>query len=136
LSEQSDIEIASVEKSVDGETIYLHTNANPPGYRKHGDDHPRSTITFKAAGFNLDTQYGRVRLSKGSNLKDYWSDFLFCEYQTRPDVDLSPVESVQQVRAVWTGDQWEPHGNLDLHSWAFDRFTDLLTYKAEERVSR
>ena len=26
---------------------------------------------------------------------------------------------------------WGKHGNLDLHSWAFDRFTDLLTYKAE-----
>jgi putative transposase len=44
------------------------TRANPPGYRKHGDEHPRSTVTFKAAGFKLDTQYNRVRLSKGSNL--------------------------------------------------------------------
>jgi len=26
---------------------------------------------------------------------------------------------------------WGKHGNLDLHSWAFDRFTGLLTYKAE-----
>lgn len=26
---------------------------------------------------------------------------------------------------------WGTHGNLDLHSWAFDRFTDLLAYKAE-----
>jgi putative transposase len=26
---------------------------------------------------------------------------------------------------------WGKHGNLDLHSWAFDRFTDLLEYKAE-----
>ena len=85
------------------------TRANPPGYRKYGDEHPRSTITFKAAGFKLDTQYDRVRLSKGLNLKEYWSDFILCEYQTRPDVDLSTVESVQQVRAVWTGDEWELH---------------------------
>jgi len=34
---------------------------------------PRSRS--KAAGFKLDTQYNRVRLSKGSNLKAYWSDF-------------------------------------------------------------
>jgi len=27
------------------------TRPNPPGYRKHGDEHPRSTVTFKAAGF-------------------------------------------------------------------------------------
>ncbi|WP_372479561.1 RNA-guided endonuclease InsQ/TnpB family protein [Halomicrobium sp. HM KBTZ05] len=85
------------------------TRANPPKYRKHGDDHPRSTVTFKAAGFKLDTNYERVRLSKGSNLKAYWSDFILCEYQTRPDVDLSTVKTVQQVRAVWTGDEWELH---------------------------
>jgi len=42
-------------------------------------------------------------------LKEYWSDFILCEYQTRPDIDLSTVESVQQVRAVWTGDEWELH---------------------------
>jgi len=85
------------------------TRANPPGYRKHGDNHPRSTITFKTAGFKLDTKYNRVRLSKGSNLKEYWSDFILCEYQTRPDVDLSAVQNVQQVRVVWTGDEWELH---------------------------
>jgi len=28
---------------------------------------------------------------------------------------------------------WGSHANLDLHSWAFDRFTELLTYKAEMR---
>jgi len=26
---------------------------------------------------------------------------------------------------------WGDHGNLDLHSWAFDRFTTMLGYKAE-----
>jgi len=85
------------------------TRANPPGYRKHSDEHPRSTVTFKAAGFKLNTQYNRVRLSKGSNLKEYWSDFILCKYQTRPGVDLSTVENIQQVRAVWTEDEWELH---------------------------
>jgi len=66
-------------------------------------------VTFKAAGFKLDTQHNRVRLSKGSNLKDYWSDFILCEFQTRPDVDLSTVKNVQQVRAVWMGEEWELH---------------------------
>ncbi|ERH00253.1 MAG: transposase, partial [Haloquadratum sp. J07HQX50] len=83
--------------------------SNPPGYRKHGDEHPRSTVTFKAAGFQLDTESQRVRLSQGDNTKDYWSDFIPCKYKTRPDVDLSTVESVQQLRAVWTGDEWELH---------------------------
>jgi putative transposase len=57
----------------------------------------------------MDTEYRRVRLSKGTNLKEHWSDFTLCEYQTRPDVDLSAVESVQQVRAVWAGEKWELH---------------------------
>jgi transposase, IS605 OrfB family, central region len=26
---------------------------------------------------------------------------------------------------------WGKHGNLDLHMWAFDRFTDILEYKAK-----
>jgi putative transposase len=30
---------------------------------------------------------------------------------------------------------WGDHGNLDLHGWAFDRFTTLLDYKAEAEVS-
>ena len=85
------------------------TRANPPGYRKHGDDHPRSTVTFKVAGFKIDTKNGRVRLSKGENHKSHLTDFVLCEIQTRPDVDLSAVESVQQVRAVWTGEAWTLH---------------------------
>ena len=83
--------------------------ANPPGYRKHGDTRPKSTVTFKEDGFKHDPENNRVRLSKGANLKEYWSDFLLCEYQTRPDVDLSEVNSVQNVRAVWNGDEWELH---------------------------
>lgn len=84
-------------------------DANPPGYRKHGDHRPRSTITFKEDGFKLDTKHQQVRLSKGKNLKDGWSDFVLCEYDTGPDADLTAVEDVQQVRIVWTGDHWELH---------------------------
>ncbi|MUW13468.1 IS200/IS605 family element transposase accessory protein TnpB [Halorubrum sp. CBA1125] len=102
-------ELAEAFNSWYGKRRNGNARANPPGYRKHGDEHPRSTVTFKAAGFKLDTQYNRVRLSKGSNLKEYWSDFILCEYQTRPDVDLSTVENVRQVRAVWTGEEWELH---------------------------
>jgi IS605 OrfB family transposase len=83
--------------------------ANPPGYRKNGDERPRSTITFKEDGFKHDTENNRVRLSKGSNLKDGRRDFLLCEYETRPDVALDDVQTVQNVRAVWNGDEWELH---------------------------
>jgi len=102
-------ELAEAFHSWYGKRTNGDTRANPPGYRKHGDEHPRSTITFKNKGFKLDTENNRVRLSKGKNTKDYWSDFALCEYETRPDVDLPTVESVQQVRAVWTGDKWELH---------------------------
>ncbi|WP_175452838.1 RNA-guided endonuclease InsQ/TnpB family protein [Halorientalis regularis] len=84
-------------------------DANPPGYRKDGDERPRSTITFKEDGFKLDTKHQQVRLSKGKNLKDGWSDFILCEYDTGPDADLTAVEDVQQVRIVWNGDHWELH---------------------------
>jgi len=84
-------------------------DANPPGYRKDGDERPRSTVTFKEDGFKLDTKHQQVRLSKGKNLKDDWSDFILCEYDTGPDTDLTDVEDVQQVRTVWNGDQWELH---------------------------
>ncbi|MFB6169399.1 MAG: RNA-guided endonuclease TnpB family protein, partial [Haloferacaceae archaeon] len=81
-------------------------NANPPGYRKHGDDHPRSTVTFKEDGFKHDLDHNQIRLSKGRNLKDGRRDFILCEYAADPDVD---VQNVQQVRAVWTGTEWELH---------------------------
>ncbi|WP_397541133.1 RNA-guided endonuclease InsQ/TnpB family protein [Salinarchaeum sp. IM2453] len=84
-------------------------DANPPGYRKHGDQRPRSTITFKEDGFKLDTKHQQVRLSKGKNLKDGWADFVLCEYDTGPDASLAGVEDVQQVRAVWADDHWELH---------------------------
>ncbi len=80
--------------------------ANPPGYRKHGDDHPRSTVTFKEDGFKHDPDHSQIRLSKGRNLKDGRQDFILCECATDPDV---AVQNVQQVRAVWTGSEWELH---------------------------
>ncbi len=80
--------------------------ANPPAYRKHGDHHPRSTVTFNEDGFKHDLENGRVRLSKGRNFKESWSDFILCEYETDPDVD---IENVQQVRAVYDRDEWQLH---------------------------
>jgi len=81
-------------------------NANPPGYRKHGDDYPRSTVTFKEDGFKHDFDYNKIRLSKGRNLKDGRRDFILCEYAADPEVT---VENVRQVRAVWTGTEWKLH---------------------------
>ena len=80
--------------------------ANPPKYRKSGNDHPRSTVTFKEDGFKHDRKNNRIRLSNGRNLKEHWSDFILCEIETRPDVT---VENVRQVKAVWNGDEWELH---------------------------
>jgi len=81
-------------------------DANPPGYRKHGDNHPRSTVTWKQKGIKHDSKHNQLRLSKGFNLKNHRSDFILAEYETRPDVT---VENIQQVRAVWNGDRWELH---------------------------
>lgn len=75
-------------------------NADPPGYRKHNDEHPRSTVTFKEAGFKHDATNGRIRLSKGRNLKEHRSDFIPPE---------RAVENVQQVRAVHEHGVWRLH---------------------------
>jgi len=40
------------------------SEANPPGYRKHGDTRPRSTVTFKEDGFKHDPENNRVRLQQ------------------------------------------------------------------------
>jgi putative transposase len=43
------------------------------------------------------------------------------------------VGDLSGIRDDENGDtrNWGKHGNLDLHGWAFDRFTTMLTYKAE-----
>jgi putative transposase len=80
--------------------------ANPPGYRKNGDEHPRATVTFKEDGFKHDAKNGYIRLSKGRNTKEHWSDFILCAYDADPDVD---IENVQVVHAVYEYDEWRLH---------------------------
>jgi putative transposase len=82
--------------------------ANPPGYRKHNDEYPRSTVTFKAAGFKHDKKNQRIRLSKGRNLKDHRSDFVLCEYDVIGPRGTT-VENIQQVRAVHEHGVWRLH---------------------------
>ena len=93
---------------------------NPPGYRKENyyddqgrrvhEEHPRSTVTWKANGFRHDTKHGRFRLSKGKLHKPSprARDYILVEYDAPPGVEL---ENVQQVRAVWNSgkQQWELH---------------------------
>ncbi len=79
---------------------------NPPGYRKRGDEHPKSTVTWKQQGLKHDKKNDRLRLSKGFNLKSSRNDYILCEFETRPDVT---VENIKVVRAVWNGDNWELH---------------------------
>jgi len=85
-------------------------NANPPGYRKYGDHHPRSTVTFKQKGFKHDAEYGRVRLSKGRNLKEspYAHDYVLCDYEVIAPPETQ-VTNVQQVRAVHEHGEWRLH---------------------------
>lgn len=63
-------------------------------------------MTWKKRAIKHDTKHGQLRLSKGFNLKEGRSDFILAEYKTRPDVE---AENIQQVRAVWNGDEWELH---------------------------
>ena len=40
---------------------------------------------------------------------------------------------VGDLAGIREGTDWGDHGNLDLHGWAFDRFTEMVEYKAAER---
>ncbi|MGN8218766.1 RNA-guided endonuclease InsQ/TnpB family protein [Halococcus morrhuae DSM 1307] len=99
-------ELAEAFKSWYGHRNNGNQKANPPGYRKNGDEHPRSTVTFKEDGFKHDEKNGYIRLSKGRNTKAHWSDFILCAYEADPDVE---IENVQQVRAVFEHGEWRLH---------------------------
>jgi putative transposase len=99
-------ELGEAFKSWYGKRDNGDAKANPPGYRKNGDEHPRSTVTFKEDGFKHDAQNGYIRLSKGRNTKEYWSDFVLCAYDADPDVT---IENVQVVRAVFEHGEWRLH---------------------------
>jgi len=45
------------------------------------------------------------------------------------------IGNLEGVRETDCGEakNWGRHGNLDLHGWAFDRFTSILKYKAKEQ---
>jgi len=75
---------------------------NPPGYRKRNyqdsdgngvhEEHPRSTVTWKKKGIRHDTKHDRLRLSKGKTHKD-GREFILCEYQAPPAVDVAKGEA-------------------------------------------
>jgi putative transposase len=44
---------------------------------------------------------------------------------------VGDLSGIRKDEGSGESEDWGKHGNLDLHSWAFDRFTDLLAYKAE-----
>jgi len=68
------------------------TGTNPPGYRKRGDKHPRSTVTWEQNGIKHDSKHNQLRLSKGFKLKNHRSDVILCEYETRPDVTVENIQ--------------------------------------------
>jgi putative transposase len=49
------------------------------------------------------------------------------------EVGTLVVGNLGGIRSEENGDarHWGDHGNLDLHGWAFNRFTTLLEYKTE-----
>jgi len=59
------------------------TAQTAPKYRKNGDNHPRSTVTFKEDGFKHDSKNNRIRLER-PNLKEHWSDFILHRRDRNP----------------------------------------------------
>lgn len=71
---------------------------NPPGYRKRGNEHPHSTLTWKQSKW-VDEQNNYIRLSDAKNY-----EYILCKYVV--DVCLC---NVNEVKAVHKGDKWQLH---------------------------
>jgi len=56
-----------------------------------------------------------------------------CVEQEVGEIIVGDLGGIRDDEETGVAKNWGPHGNLDLHSWAFDRFTDMLDYKAEEQ---
>lgn len=49
------------------------------------------------------------------------------------EIILGDLGGIRDDEETGLAKNWGSRGNLDLHSWAFDRFTEMLDYKAEEQ---
>ena len=82
-------------------------------------------------GFKIDTEYNRVRLSKGTNMEPsrYAADYIPVNYTPQGGRTLGDGESVQTVRSVWTGEKWELHfvcrGRIDVGESPGERTADV-----------
>ena len=46
-------------------------------------------------------------------------------------INIGNLSGIREDDETGAARNWGRHGNLDLHGWAFDRFTKILTYKAK-----
>jgi len=83
--------------------------ANPPGYRKHGDTRPKSTVTFKADGFKHDPENNRVRLSKARISKRVGRTSSSASTRPARMLTFQRSRGCRTMRAVWNGDEWKLH---------------------------
>lgn len=77
-------------------------------------------------------RFDRTRTARRTHFLHTLSKDIIAECVER-DVGTIVVGDLGGIRDDENGDarDWGPHGNLDLHGWAFDRFISMLTYKAE-----
>jgi putative transposase len=76
----------------------------------------------------------RKQTERRSHFLHTLSKHIISECEQR-SVGTIVVGDLEGVRDDENGDarNWGKHGNLDLHGWAFDRFTSMLEYKGDER---
>lgn len=55
-----------------------------------------------------------------------------CQQRGVGTVVVGDLGGVREDDDTGEARNWGDHGNLDLHSWAFDHFTSMLEYKGEE----
>jgi len=81
-------------------------------------------------------QATRLNLKKSARRTHYFHTLSKHIVQRCVDEDVGTIavgdlSGIREDEENGESKNWGKHGNLDLHSWAFDRFTDLLEYKTE-----
>ena len=118
---------AAVAYSTEKAELYLGNRLKQDGYY-----YPKEIAKCDDAGAERGTRLH----AKWSERRTHFSHSLakhIVERCVEKEVGRIKIGDLEGVREDEDGEakNWGRHGNLDLHGWAFDRFTSILEYKAK-----
>jgi len=119
---------AAVAYSTDEDDLY-------PGNRLKQDGYyfPKEIATCDDAGSNRASRLHHTWSERRTHFFHSLAKHIVerCVQQGVGRITIGDLEGVREDDDTGEAKNWGRHGNLDLHGWAFDRFTRILTYKAK-----